>query len=409
MIKISLRKWRLPNWLAGMLLIGIVLIAYALYWQRLGNFVVAIDQCDVLFCDFFRHFYPMGSEIFASSQPVQGFFYSPFAAILLSWTAFLSTRSALVVWGLFQAAVIGLYYIIPMINLIGKSRSYALIYSFIFITSLPLLHNLKWGQISVFIALLILAALYLYEGGHQTLGAILLALAIALKYYPAIFLMYFLFRRDVRFLALCLAACLGFMLLVPSILLGPGQTVEFYRLTGQATRQATAGWMASDLNSQYLVAVFGRLFLSQGQATSQAWVRLLGYLISGFNIALLGLVVSRRTPKPGYWAWSLLFTTLPFWLTTAWPHYFVYLPAAQIFALWLINQDRGVSWLQFARLGAWAFSVVLSNVILFNLIGRWQFYSNKGFLFFSNALLLLVIYSLLQLRASPPVPCQAND
>ncbi len=337
MDKSALRKWLNPGWLMGALAIAIVLIYYALYWQSVRNFVISIDQCDVLFCDFFRHFYQMGREIFVSNQPIQGFFYSPFAAILFSWTALLTTRSALVVWGLFQAAVIALYYIIPMIDLFGRSRIYPLVYSFIFITSLPLLHNLKWGQISVFITLLVLAALSLHAQGYKVPSAILLAAAISIKYYPAIFLVYFIFRRDFRYLANCLAACLVFMLILPSILLGFDHTVEFYRLASQATGQAAAGWMENDLNSQYIAHVFGRLFLSSAQEFSWPLTRLLGYLVSGVNIALLGMLVVRGVQKSSYWAWSLLFTTLPFWLTTAWPHYFVYLPVAQIFVLMLIR------------------------------------------------------------------------
>jgi alpha-1,2-mannosyltransferase len=392
---IALRKWLNPGWLAGAVAIGIVLIYYVIYWQSVRNFVVAIDQCDTLFCDFFRHFYPMGKEIFISFQPVQGFFYSPFAAILLGWTTFLTTRSALVVWGLLQAAVIALYYIIPMVDLFGRSRAYPLIYSVIFITSLPLLHNLKWGQISALLALLVLVALYLYDKGYKIPSAILLALAISIKYYPAIFLVYFLFRRDFRYLAICLAACLAFMLLLPSALLGIGHTVEFYRLAGHAASQATSSWMEKDLNSQYIAKVFGRLFPLNLQGFSQTIIQLLGYLVSSVNIALLGVLVVRGVQKSSYWAWILLFTTLPFWLTTSWPHYFVYLPLAQIFVLILIDQNRSPRWSKIVRLVAWGGSVVFSNVIFFNLIGRWQFYSNKGFLFFSNALLLLVIYSLL--------------
>jgi hypothetical protein len=41
----------------------------------------------------------MGQQALSDFQPVKGFFYSPFAALMFSWTAYMSTREAPLVWG----------------------------------------------------------------------------------------------------------------------------------------------------------------------------------------------------------------------------------------------------------------------------------------------------------------------
>ena len=51
------------------------------------------------------------------------------------------------------------------------------------------------------------------------------------------------------------------------------------------------------------------------------------------------------------------------------------------------------TWTRLVRLVMWGLAVILSNVITFNLVGRWQFTSGKGFLFFANLLVILVLDS----------------
>lgn len=341
----------------------------------------------------------MGQEILVTNQPVNRFYYSPFAAILFRWTAITSARTALYIWGIVQAtAAVGLY-LLPMFTLIkgiegaGRRRWLGLIYTFLFVTCLPLLHNMKWGQVSVLITLLILVSLLLYESDHKFSSALLLALAIAIKYYPAVFLAYFLLRRDGRYLLTCLAACGVFLLAIPMLLMGVDQTLEFYRLVSEASARAARSWMEQDRNSQYFLYIIRRLSRVEMRLSVETGIRFLGYLISAINVGLLGLALRLSWRRRPYWAWALLSSTLPFWLVTSWPHYFVYLPLAQIFALHLIVERVQPNWVRLGRLVLWGLAAILSNSITFNLIGSWQFTSSRGFLFFANLLLMLVFYS----------------
>lgn len=388
-------QWLLNGWLISGLVAGLVLALYGLYWKSVGNFVISIDQCEVLFCDFYRHFYPMGRELFASFRPVQGFFYSPFAALLFSWSATVSSREALVIWSAVQtAALVGLY-LIPMVSLVGRSPAWQVLYPLIYLTSFPLLHNLKWGQVSVIVTLLILAALVLYDRGQPAWSAAVLALAIATKYYPAIFLVYFLFRRDLRYLVTCSLFSGILLFVLPVLLLGFEHTLEFYRLTGAASARALESWMRQDVNTQYIARVADRLLSGKQAPLLEAGFKWLGLLLSGLNITLLWSVIRSGRERMTYWAWSLLFSTLPFWLATSWPHYFVFLPISQVFLLVETFQSDAATWKKAGLAILISCSSLFSNTLTFILIGRWQDYSSRGFLFFANALLILAVIGLL--------------
>ncbi len=79
----STTRRRVWDWLFSVVIIVAVIGYYIFHWKSVNGFVVAIDQCKTLFCDFFGHFYPMGQEILVTFQPVNRFYYSPFAAILI--------------------------------------------------------------------------------------------------------------------------------------------------------------------------------------------------------------------------------------------------------------------------------------------------------------------------------------
>ena len=53
------------------ILVVVVLVGiyYVRIWPHVGDFVLAVDHCDQLFCDFVRYFYVMGSELWKTRAP----------------------------------------------------------------------------------------------------------------------------------------------------------------------------------------------------------------------------------------------------------------------------------------------------------------------------------------------------
>jgi hypothetical protein len=80
----------------------------------------------------------------------------------------------------------------------------------------PILGDLDHGNVNIFILFLVTASLYSFSRGRDFLAGVLLALAIACKVTPALFVIYFLWKRGWRVLAGCGVGLVLFFLLVPA-------------------------------------------------------------------------------------------------------------------------------------------------------------------------------------------------
>jgi len=410
-------------------IVVVVLGYYAWVWRSFSAFVSAIDHCDEPFCDFYRHYYPMAREIFRAKLPTPGFFYSPFVAILLSVFRPLDIGSALVVWGVFQALLIAGLATAPRAFGI-RSIPLLLLHLFLVLTAFPVVHNFKWGQISVLLVLSLLACFYFYRRGRKVVSAVLLAFAIAIKFFPVFFLLYFVVRRDWRFCLACVVASAVFLVGVPALALGWGETWSYY--AGLRYILGLAQGYLIDPNSQYFPNVARRIVegisfdgtvpfrqLVDENMRLQGSLRVVGYAVAAANIALLYFSVRARE-RAGrdtvVWGFVVLSLTLPFVVRTSWPHYFVYLPFCQVF-LWH-EIARGEVPRRRLLLGLLVVpSMVLSSIFLFNALAAGDFvllkaverrsvYSFWGCPFFANLLLLVAVYAGLGgdagRRATPP-------
>src|SRR3990172_2881381 len=126
-------------------------------------------------------------------------------------------HTALVLWGILQAASI-IFYLLLFRRLVPAGLPFQLLFVALTFSSFPLLHTLSWGQVSVFTTVAILGALFFYERGQHLGAAALLAFGISFKFFPFIFFVPFIIRRDIRFLLIAAAACVAFLFVVPGVL-----------------------------------------------------------------------------------------------------------------------------------------------------------------------------------------------
>ena len=85
----------------------------------------------------------------------------------------------------------------------------------------PILSDLHHGNNNLIILFLIVAALYAWRKGYDVLAGLLLALAISYKVTPALFVPYFLYKRSWRTVGATLLGMGIFLLIVPSLVIGP--------------------------------------------------------------------------------------------------------------------------------------------------------------------------------------------
>ena len=394
--------------------IAALLFAYYAYtWRSLAGFQYAIDTCRELFCDFASFYYPMGQTVLRTGVPATGFVYSPFIAILLAAFAKWGFSTSLVAWGTLQALSIVLYLLLFR-RLVPAGLGLQLLFVFVTLSSFPLLHVLTWGQVGVFTTVALLAMMVLLERDHRAAAAALFAFAVSFKFFPLIFLAPFVVRRDSRFLVYAAAFGAAFLILVPLLFLGASGTLGFY--SGLIDSYRASEWIVSNYNSQHLPHVILRL-ASAGGSDLQAWLPLLtgiSYAIAAANLGLLFLVQYERLAHADLWSFLLLFLSVPLVLKTSWPVDLVYLPFAQVLLLWRLVEGetakterppadaarvQGFSVRRVSALLLVLASILISNVVFFNLYGDRFHYGFYGFIFWANLLVLIASY----MELLPPV------
>jgi hypothetical protein len=112
----------------------------------------------------------------------------------------------------------------------------------------PLVGDLTHGNVNIFILFLTIAALYCHRCRKDFAAGLLLALAIACKVTPALFVPYFLWKRSWKTLAGCVVGLALSLWLLPGLCLGPDhnayllgrwaqQMIVPYLVEGQVTTE----------------------------------------------------------------------------------------------------------------------------------------------------------------------------
>jgi hypothetical protein len=363
-------------------------------WRSFSDFIRRVDDYRLLFADFVLQYRPAGQEILLTASPYPGYYYSAFFALCLTPLAGPRESEALLAWGVLQvAAGVLLAWFCARFSP-ARFLGAAL---FVFLTSAPVLHNFKWGQVSILITALIYACFLAARSGRTVFAAFLLALCAAIKYYPAIFLLPFLARGHKRF-SLAFAGWFGVLFFViPAAILGPAKSIEFHRLSRESWMRDSARH-AADVNSQYFPhvaarwqqAMKGQLAPLKSDFSGRAVMVGAGIAVFAGATVLAIKGLGRGTKLEFANVASLLFAGLPFILPTSWPHYFVFLPCAQALAAHEVASEAHL-----IRRGVLSalllLSIVLASMIPFAYFSGWRTYSYLGGPFLANALVLAIL------------------
>lgn len=382
---------------------GILLLALLYYWWAWGSvcvFAEALDKGDQILQDFVRVYYPAGVWILKAHRPSPGYFYSPFFALCLSVLSRDPLETALWMWGSLQAGAAILLLLVPGVQILSRSRTTWFIYLATFVMCEPVWHCLRWGQVSILLILGIVATMYLYRAGWRGSAAVVLAVVISIKFYPAMFLVYFLFKRDWRFVSICMMAAAGLSFALPVYVLGAGDFFRFCALVADQVRMLHSD-LLNHVNSQYLPAVLTRwLYGTVQDAAEQDGFKVISYSIAAINMVLLSWVVWRGRDRIE-WAFVLLLATLPLVVETSWPHYFVYLPFCQALICIRLIGAKVTVW-NLGKASMVGSSMLLSSVMMLHWMGGWERYSGSGVLLVADLLVLVLVYiTMAEMQCAP--------
>jgi Glycosyltransferase family 87/WD40-like Beta Propeller Repeat len=137
-----------------------------------------------------------------------------------------------------------------------------------FALSVPLYRNLEYGQLYIFVLLLITAACWSYLRGFRALAGCLIALAAACKIFPILFFVFFLQRRDWR--ALTWGAITGIATVAISVAIF-GWNVHRTYLHEILPWALRGGGLQPYLAGASISGVLHYLFLSEPQWNPHPW------------------------------------------------------------------------------------------------------------------------------------------
>jgi alpha-1,2-mannosyltransferase len=90
----------------------------------------------------------------------------------------------------------------------------------LFLSLRPIIGDLSHGNVNLLILFLVVLALHAYRCGRDMWSGLTLALAITCKVTPALFVPYFLIKREWKTVGWCMVGLLLFFILVPGAILG---------------------------------------------------------------------------------------------------------------------------------------------------------------------------------------------
>jgi len=401
------------------------LVGHAVTWGDVATFTTAIDHCAVPMCDFVRHYEPMGRAVFDHHGPVPGFIYPPGFAVALGVLGALSPAEAWLLWLAVQLAAIAALAWCGWVLLDRGRRPVFVLYVALLLTSYPVLHNLKWGQVSAPITAVLLLALVLARRASSRAHAgagLLLAAAVGVKLYPVLFAPAVLSRDRRKAVPWFVGGCVLFLAVVPVLALGMGETAAFYRAVFHRYTPA----FLTDVNAQYWPAVVDRWLHAAGNrdmvellvpsvlhpalaAVTRHAVGVRAVLVAcgGAAAALNAWLVLGLWRRGGEgvaaWTFVLVAATVPFVVPTSWPHYFSHLPFCQVFVLHRLLADGASPRAALAKALLLVLpSACLSNVVVFGAVGGWLVFNYFGLVFGSSFLLLLAAWAMLPRAAWAP-------
>ncbi len=231
----------------------------------------------------------------------------------------------------------------------------------------PIMSDLQHGNINLLILFLTVACLYAWQRGRDISAGVLLGLAIATKVTPALFVPYFLYRRSWKAAGSAMVSTLIFLLVVPSLFLGPRfnweclmkwrQNIISPFVEGevipsvQEVNQSMAGVLARVLTRSKTTGEHGNGHIeadNRGLNLASFDPETVTLAIKGLAIGMVGLLgffcrtrTNRRDDPRWLGEFSLVVLTMLFVSERSWKHHYVTLLLPYTY---LIGQLVNGSW-----------------------------------------------------------------
>lgn len=211
-----------------------------------------------------------------------------FYFMMIPWT-FLSVEKAAFAWMWLKIPVLIIIAILLSFYIFRDEKKSLIKYAgalvlfiSLFVFS-PVLDDITYGQVNIFLLLGFLAALIFCEKGKPIPAGIILGIIFGVKFASALFILYFLLKKEWKTALSALATLLAINLTV-LLKFGPGIYLDYIAYLPQVTRNSAI----SKLNLSFISRIYGILAGSGGENPSAlAWSKGLFLILS---LAIIGTV-----------------------------------------------------------------------------------------------------------------------
>jgi alpha-1,2-mannosyltransferase len=205
------------------------------------------------------------------------------------------------------------------------------------------LSDLHHGNNNLIILFLVVACLAAWRKGYDVLAGMVLALAISYKVTPALFVLYFAYKRSWRTVGATLLGMGVFLLIVPGVVVGPSFNGECLAAWWRRilSPYLDKGVISQQEINQSMVGVLTRLLTNSRTGTGRydvhldvnlvSWPpRVVGLLMKGVSVGMVGLLAwlcrtktDRRDDNRLFGEFALVVLTMLFVSERSWKHHFV--------------------------------------------------------------------------------------
>jgi hypothetical protein len=333
---------------------GIGALALALWLrialQGMSVTLASLDNCPTWSCDFVRCYLPEARLLGAHAYVLAyGWHYPPLLAIALSPLRHFGVRGATAIWTAVSVAAALVVAYFCAAELRGRSLWARGVAGLGLVAiCLPVIHGIKWGQVSMLLCALVVYALV----RRSRWTGPLVGLAAAIKMYPFAYLLGSVVRREVKVLLWAAGTVLGVGVLLPLILLGKTRCLIFARDLFGVFEQPLS-W----LGAQSLSSTMARWFIDGAHiglegspgpllvgALSSTSVQVVSWALA---LCLVALAVRRlwRVREDAALGGALCLVAVTLALQPSWHHYFSFLPFCQAVAVARAGGRSAALWL----------------------------------------------------------------
>lgn len=279
-------------------------------------------------------------------KPAAGLLNPPFFTLLILPLGLLSYTASLIIWSILSifCGVISVLLLQKTLDLEQRSLTLTLGLLLAVFAYYPTFANIQFGQVTLILLPFEIGAWYAIRNNHNYAAALLLGIAASLKPFFALFLLYFLLRREWRALAWFISTILLCALLA-TFAFGIHTYPEYHAILQHITWYSSS-WNASLLG--FLTRLFGHNENNTPLLAFSSITIPLFYLLSGvLLLAMIKFVWPTITPAPEKKRdldFSITIIVMLLLSPLAWLYYFplLMIPAVVLFKLAKEKQSLGL-------------------------------------------------------------------